>query len=215
MKVEERKSKEKSINNFFKRGYKNDLNRIKDADVDKFSKTAKIHVEKITETQSKSALDVGCGTGGILLALQKKGVEQIYGVELCGEGIEVAKKRFEEYGDIEKANFFQGSIFEYTIPNVDAITIHNVMSCHPDAKGIAIKILEGNPNQIVNSMPRNIAILRIIAFILSIFTKLFMNGFKLYVHDTDEIRKLIEDAGYERVDYMKGFYWETSVFIKI
>ncbi|MHA2033540.1 MAG: class I SAM-dependent methyltransferase, partial [Candidatus Kariarchaeaceae archaeon] len=107
---DETSEREKSIGKMFDSSYRS---KPKPVIFENFDPSAKLHVNHILEEKAKSVLDVGMGAGGILLALQDQGVENLYGVELSHDGIELAKQRFKMYGDISKANFFEGSFLDY------------------------------------------------------------------------------------------------------
>ena len=107
----------------------------------KFGKTAKLHVDKIIESGATSAFDIGCGTGGILLALQHFGVEKLYGADLSSEAINLATKRFELYGDGSNVQFFIDDVLDIAPPTVDSVSLHQVVCCYPDVKGILAKAI--------------------------------------------------------------------------
>ena len=110
---------------------------IKPVNLRKVSRSVQLHVEKIEEAMAKSVLDLGCGAGGILLALQNAGVEEIHGIDASPEAIELAKKRFDKFGTLEKTSLTVGDIIQFDPPTVDAVSSHSVICCHPTAKLIA------------------------------------------------------------------------------
>jgi 2-polyprenyl-3-methyl-5-hydroxy-6-metoxy-1,4-benzoquinol methylase len=58
-------SRNKSL---FKMGYRG---KAKPVNFKKFSKSAKLHVEKISEIKAESVLDIGCGSGEIRVGNKK------------------------------------------------------------------------------------------------------------------------------------------------
>jgi len=201
--------KDKTIAKMFDTSYRS---KPKPALVENFGSCAKIHVNQILENNSKSVLDVGMGAGGILLALQNQGVERVFGVELSHEGVELAKERFELYGDITRANFYEGSFLDYNPEKVDAVSLHQVLHCHPDFRGMINKSLESSPQVIINTMPRNNWYVKLLLGFISVFTMLFKNGFRAYVHSPKEVENILSKQNYLKIFSENTFLWETSVF---
>ncbi|MHA2278393.1 MAG: hypothetical protein ACXAC2_21650, partial [Candidatus Kariarchaeaceae archaeon] len=132
------------------------------------------------------------------------------GVELSHDGIELAKQRFKMYGDISKANFFEGSFLDYNPEQVDAVSLHQVLHCHPDFKGMINKSVEASPQLIINTMPRKTWYTRLFIGIVSIFT--MFKGFRAYVHSPREVENILSVQNYVKVITEKSFFWETSLF---
>jgi 2-polyprenyl-3-methyl-5-hydroxy-6-metoxy-1,4-benzoquinol methylase len=204
---DETSEREKSIGKMFDSSYRS---KPKPVIFENFDPSAKLHVNHILEEKAKSVLDVGMGAGGILLALQDQGVENLYGVELSHDGIELAKQRFKMYGDISKANFFEGSFLDYNPEQVDAVSLHQVLHCHPDFKGMINKSVEASPQLIINTMPRKTWYTRLFIGIVSIFT--MFKGFRAYVHSPREVENILSVQNYVKVITEKSFFWETSLF---
>ncbi|MHA2172308.1 MAG: class I SAM-dependent methyltransferase [Candidatus Kariarchaeaceae archaeon] len=204
---DEKSVREKSIGKMFDSSYRS---KPKPAIFENFDASAKLHVNHILENKAKSVLDVGMGAGGILLVLQNQGVEKLFGVELSHDGIELAKQRFKMYGDISKANFFEGSFLDYNPEQVDAVSLHQVLHCHPDFKGMINKSVEASPQLIINTMPRKTWYTRLFIGIVSIFTML--KGFRAYVHSPREVENILSVQNYVKVITEKSFFWETSLF---
>ncbi|MHA2250442.1 MAG: class I SAM-dependent methyltransferase [Candidatus Kariarchaeaceae archaeon] len=205
---DEKSKREKSIGKMFDSGYRS---KPKPATIENFDSSAKLHVNHILENKAESVLDVGMGAGGILLALQNRGVEKVFGVELSHDGIELAKQRFEMYGDISRAIFFEGSFLDYSPEKVDVVSLHQVLHCHPDFKGMIKKSVEASPQLIINTMPRKTWFTRLFIGIISIFTRL-LQGFRAYVHSPKEVEIILSDHNYVKVFTEKSFFWETCVF---
>ncbi|MFV2016810.1 MAG: class I SAM-dependent methyltransferase, partial [Candidatus Heimdallarchaeota archaeon] len=92
---------------------------IKPINLEKTSRSVKLHVKKIEEAKAESVLDLGCGSGGILLALQNAGIKEIHGIDASPEAIEMVKKRFEKFGTLENTSFTVGDITQFDPPAVD------------------------------------------------------------------------------------------------
>ncbi|WP_352418093.1 class I SAM-dependent methyltransferase [Proteiniborus sp.] len=74
-----------------------------------YNPTHKIQVQEIEDgvtwlvENSKSTIDFGCGGGRVMLRCLDKGMEYVYGIDLCNNAIEIAKKVIEKCNYEEKA----------------------------------------------------------------------------------------------------------------
>ena len=200
--------RENSIGKMFDDSYRSEP---KPPNFENFDPSAKLHVNHILENNSKTVLDVGMGAGGMLLLLQERGVESVFGVELSHEGVKLAKKRFEMYGDITRAQFFEGSFLDYKPGKVDVVSLHQVLHCHPNLKGMVYKSLEASPELIINTMPKKRWYTTLVINIMSLFTSL-LRGFRVYSHSPKEIEKILSEHNYVKIFANESFFWETSVF---
>ena len=174
-----------------------------EAKIPKLEETGQIHVKKILDSEAISVLDLGCGAGGILLELQKKGVKFIHGIDASPEGIELAKKRCEKFGTLENTIFTVGNIINFDPPIVDAVSSHAVLHCFPDAVGIVKKAMEKRPQLVVitfaNDKISTKIMLRFVNsmfWVYGLFSK-FIKGRKIYIHSRDKIHTYFEENGYE------------------
>lgn len=178
---------------------------------DNFDPSAKLQIKHILENKAKTVLEVGMGAGGMLLVLQERGVELVYGVELSHEGIKLAQKRFELFGDIDRAVFFEGSFLDYKPQKVDVVSFHQVLHCHPDIEGMVYKSLEASPNIIINTMPRKTWYTTVFFNLISLF-KFAAKGFKPYSHSPKKVETILHEYNYSKIFTEKSFIWETSLF---
>ncbi|OLS17018.1 MAG: Ubiquinone/menaquinone biosynthesis C-methyltransferase UbiE [Candidatus Heimdallarchaeota archaeon LC_3] len=194
---------------------------VKPVNLDKMDQSAKLHIEKIKETRAESVLDFGCGTGGILLALQQAGVKEIHGIDASPEAIEMIKKRFEKYGTLEKTSFTAGDILQFDPPVVDVVSSHFVLCCHPNAIGMVDKATEKYPKIIVISFPNDNILTKtgavfanIILWISGLF-KRSNRGLRWYAHSTKKINVKFEENGYRQIFIEKSFINQTLIYEKV
>jgi SAM-dependent methyltransferase len=208
--------KENTANkNLFAMGYRG---KAKPINLDKFSKSAKLHVEKILESKAKSTLDIGCGSGSILLALQKSGVDDLFGIELTPQAIELATKRFESYGKINKVKFMEGDIVDLDPPFVESTSLHKVVCCYSSPEGMIEKTVKKKPKVLVITLPRYRLLTKVSTFFENAFLKIFsifkpsIRGSKSYLHKTSLVDDLLMKNGYEKTFSNKEMFWETNEY---
>lgn len=200
---------------YFASDYKGE---IKPVNLEKSDKSVQLHVEKIQEANVESVLDLGCGSGGILLALQNAGIKEIHGIDASPEAIEMMKKRFEKYGTLEGTTFTAGDIIQYDPPVVEAVSSHMVLCCHPNAVGIVSKATEKKPKMVVISYPQDKLLFKIALVFLNVliwFGGLFkksIRGFKAFAHSTELVNSTFEENGYKLIFSEKSFIVQTLIY---
>ncbi len=62
--------------------------------------------------KGKKILDVGCGSGRYMLEAGRRGAQHVYGVDLSGNMLELAKKMTDENGVKNRCKFVQGDFLQ-------------------------------------------------------------------------------------------------------
>ncbi len=185
----------------------------KTANYSNFDQVGKHFIDKILSTNVNSVMDVGMGAGGLLLLLQNSGIEKIIGIEISQKGIELARKRFELFGDLTSATFIKGDFTKLNPPTAELICFNNVLHCHPDLKGMLDKAIALEPKYLIFNIPKKTRVIQTLFFVTSLFTRL-ANGFRPYVHSSDIIRELFDSSGYILQDKTNQGIWEIYFYKK-
>lgn len=194
---------------------------IKPVNLDKIDRSVKLHIQKIGDANAESVLDLGCGSGGMLLALQNAGINEIHGIDASPEAIEMVKKRFEKFGTLENTSFTVGDIIQFDPPAVDAVSSHSVLCCHPDAIGIVNKATQKNPKMVIITFPKDNLLIKSFMFCFNIGLWVIgrfnrsIRGRKFYVHSTVSVNDKFEENGYELVFSDKSFFSQTLIYEKL
>ena len=130
-------------------------------------------LEKVGIGEGAHVLDVACGTGAITEELHSLTGREVLGIDISGEMINVAKRKFEgkEWAKFEKADFLQfepSPIVQFEQPRqqnkkgeaFDDIVIYNAYPHFLDPRALAKKahvlLKDGGRLAIVHSLGRNI-----------------------------------------------------------
>ncbi len=193
---------------------------IKPVNLETIASSELLHIQKIEEANAESVLDLGCGAGSILLALQNAGIEEIHGIDASPNAIEMIKKRFEEFGTLEKTTFTVGDIIQFDPPIVDVVSSHTVLCCHPNAIGMINTATEKNPKMVVITFPKDNLLTKTLIFFLNRmlwvmgrFSK-SNRGLKAYIHSTESVNSTFEENGYNLVFKEKSFVLQTLSYEK-
>ena len=177
------------------------------------AETAKRHIDQITEDSSvKTAIDVGSGAGGIVIGLLDKDLDFVYGVDLAPSMVEAAQLRLEKKGYLDKSKIEKISFLDFSFENnFDAVSLHQVLCCHPDRQSMLAKAISAKPKIIVMTLPRTRLFFRLGAGLLAQIRKI-KKGFRFYVHDIKKIDNQLAEANYELIDTYKKFFWNTRTY---
>lgn len=175
-------------------------------------KSAELHISSIAENNTKVAIDVGSGPGSIVLGLLENGVQRVIGVDLSDEMCKIAKERISEKRLDSRSEIIKGSFLEIDQPkDLDAISLHRVLCCHPDRELMLEKSMENMPKTISITIPRSWLVGRILMGFVGLFARLF-NTFRPYIHSQKVIDNQLQERGYSKVNEYKTFVWVTSVY---
>jgi len=212
------KQKEKKIGQFFNRESKSYAKRHDDKGI---GKSALRHASFVGDQNIESVLDVGSGPGSVLIEMLKNGVKVGFGIDLSKEMNEIARKRILEEG-IEEDRFTlgHGSFLDMNKENfpdmpeqVDAVSLHMVLCCHPDREAMLDKTTSLNPTAIVLTVPRRWLVLRFVVGIYGLFSKI-RGAFRPFIHSQKSIDKQLSEVGYKLVERKKSLGWVMSAYTK-
>lgn len=179
------------------------------------SKTAFAHIDSITNQKAKTAVDVGCGSGRILIQLLENGVQQVTGIDLSSKMIELASKNVEKKTFVQHVKLINGSFLEITPEKIDALSLHRVLCCHPDRERMLEQAIAYHPDIIVLTIPKQWIFLRIpLNILIKLRNLLKRHEFLPYMHKQKVIDKQLAMAGYISQKQVKTFIWVTTVYQK-
>jgi SAM-dependent methyltransferase len=83
-----------------------------------------------------SILELGCGTGGLAVALLEIGAARVDGIDLSPGSLETARRRAEEAGVADRASFALGDGSRVALEPHDWVVLDRVICCYPDVEAL-------------------------------------------------------------------------------
>lgn len=208
MPIDDLDKKENAIKSFFNAESKSMASRHDNKGI---PSTAQAQVDDILSTEAKIVIDVGSGPGSVMIKLLGGDVEHVYGVELSDKMNEIAKERIEnEDIDPSRYSLTNQSFLDLEQKQVDAVSLHRVLCCHPDREGMLNKSISYKPHIVTLTVPRPWLFMRFVIKIFAIFAKRSGN-FHPYGHSQEGIDKQMLENNYSVKSRKKGFFWvQTS-----
>ncbi len=168
----------------------------------------------------RTVLDIGCGTGDLMLALLARGASSATGMDLGAGGIRDARELAVFRGLADRARFVLGDGATTRLEPADVVTANRVVCCYPHVDGLIGNATEAARSVFAYSAPVDRGpvggINRAAAWVSNRWyairdTK--YRGFRVYVHDLDAVDRAVGAAGFERVvDQRVRWGWRLQVF---
>jgi len=168
-------------------------------------------VRALLDEEVESVLDVGSGPGSLLLELAHGGVEDLVGMDLSPEMNTIAERRLKDEG-FENIKIIQGSFLEEDLERqLEAISMHRVLCCHPNREGMLDQSMRYQPRLITLTIPRDWKILRLLVGGFGIMARL-THSFRPYIHTQRRVDQQLQKHGYQVIKRHKGWMWVTTTY---
>ena len=162
-----------------------------------------------------TVLEIGCGTGALLLELLRRGAVSATGVDLSPKMIQLANALAGESGQSNSISFEVGDGAVKGLASSDIVILDAVLCCYPDVTALVENSSSVASKYYAFAVPddRRFAV-RVLKPLLPL-QWFFMRrgGFKFFIHPTLTICKLLEARGFRQVlRSPTGRIWSTFLF---
>lgn len=171
---------------------------------------------------SRTMLDVGCGTGDLALASLARGADHATGIDLGGGAIAQARSLAAERGLTDRASFTVGDGAVVPLAPHDVVALNRVLCCYPSIESLLANTLGAARAVYAYSAPVHVGLMgRVNRISVAISNRWFglrekkFRGFRAFVHDLDAVDRTIAAAGFRRVhDSRVRGVWQLAVFTR-
>ena len=164
--------------------------------------------------EGKSVLEIGCGVGGLLLALLEKGGRSACGVEISEGMIAKARELARESGVSERVSYVQGDFVPSyaNVPQADIVVMDKVLCCYPDPKMLIERSTVKAGVLYAVSYPRESWLSKLFFTTSERLGTLLRWSFHPFYHEPRELEALIRRQGMEEVDSRATPMWQVKMF---
>lgn len=166
------------------------------------------------DLEGATVLEVGGGTGSLLVELLKRGAACAINVELAPAYLIASKALAEQFGFKDRftclvADFAHDSD---DIPVTDLVIMHRVVCCYPDMPGLVSAAARHARCILALSFPRDVWFTRLHIEAQAWWLRREGLTFRNYVHSPAAILQVAVGSGLRLVHQSSSGSWQTAVF---
>ena len=159
-------------------------------------------------------LDIGGGLGGIQHALLAGEVVQATHVDASTAYMKAAREEATRREIDEQITFLHGDFVDLAeeIPPADIVTLDRVVCCYDDMQAL-VGISAGKAKKLYGIVfPRDLRLFRMMLPVVNFFIGLTGSPFRIFLHSTDQVEKILMDQGLVSSYYRKSGFWQIMVY---
>lgn len=164
-----------------------------------------------------SVLELGCGTGGLAVALLQMGAQRVHGLDLSPGSIEVARRRAAQAGFAEQAVFGVGNAADAKLEAHDWTVLDRVICCFDDAERLLANAQRSTRRRLAISIPESRGWRGLVnrpLWAAEAAWDTLTGGCRGYVHDIRRIERQLAQAGFRALPGRQGHsgLWYIGVY---
>ena len=162
-----------------------------------------------------SVLELGCGTGGLSVALLEMGAARVTGIDLSASSIEVARRRAAAAGHGEHASFEIGNAAEAATEPRDWVLLDRVICCYGDVERLVGRAIDLAGERIALSVPESRGWRGLVnrpLWLAEYAWDRWFGGCRGYVHDLKRIERRLATAGFTATATARVGLWHIGVY---
>jgi SAM-dependent methyltransferase len=168
------------------------------------------------EPAGRTVLELGCGRGGLLLALAQAGLKGATGVDLSPASIDAARKRFEQAHLSDRVRLSVGDAARVPLESHDWVILDRVMCCYPDIERLLANTLPAARQIYAFTVPSSRGwrgvIARIDEWLENAWNSIRGRPCPGYVHDLDLIEERLTVAGFRLLHRDHQRLWHIAIY---
>jgi magnesium-protoporphyrin O-methyltransferase len=164
----------------------------------------------------RSVLELGCGRGGLLLALTQAGAASATGVDLSAASIDAARNRFEQAQLSDRVRLSVGDAARVPLEPQDWVILDRVMCCYPDIERLLANTMPAARRLYAFTVPSSRGwrgvIARLEEGLENAWNSLSGRPCPGYVHDLDLIEERLTAAGFRLRHRDQQRLWHLAIY---
>jgi hypothetical protein len=162
--------------------------------------------------ENATVLEIGGGVGAIGLELLKAGADRAIEVELSPNYEGPAAELVQELGFEGRVERRLGDVVAEgeAVPPADAVLMHRVVCCYPDADALVGLAAERAQRYLVLSFPRERRLIRLGGHVINLWFRLRRWDFRFYPHSRDTILAAAARQGLRPALEHRGRIWQVA-----
>lgn len=163
-------------------------------------------------------LDVGCGTGDLLVRALEAGAAHATGADLSSEAIAQASALTRERGFAERADLWVGDAAVEPLESHDVVVLDKVICCYPDADALIARSTAAARRVYAFAVPESRGFWGVVArlrwFVFDFVERLRGGDHPRFIHERTEVEAKVIAAGFRPVHTGREFVWFVGVYAR-
>jgi 2-polyprenyl-3-methyl-5-hydroxy-6-metoxy-1,4-benzoquinol methylase len=164
-----------------------------------------------------SVLEIGCGTGGVSVALLEMGARSVKGVDLSAASVDLARRRAAHAGFAEQATFEVGQGAAVGGEEHDWVVVDRVLCCDGNLDRMLGAVIGAARSRIAVSVPESRGWRGLVnrpMWAAENVWDLLHQGCRGYVHDVRRIERRLASAGFRGLSSGHVGLWHVAVYAR-
>lgn len=157
-------------------------------------------------------LEIGGGVGALEAELLQMGAAHAVNVEMSPAYEPYARELWRESGVQERAEYRVGDVTKNGVSSADAVVMHKVVCCYPDADALVGAAAERTGRYLVLSFPRERRLTRIGFGGLNVLARMLRWEYRSFIHPVTTISRAAERHNLRLVHSDRGLVWQIAAF---
>jgi Methyltransferase domain len=160
--------------------------------------------------QGMTVLEIGGGVGAVTAELLDSGAGRAINMEMSPAYEPFARELWREAGVEERAEYRIGDVTNDGVPAADAVVMHKVVCCYPDADALVGAAAERTGRYLVMSFPRERWLTRVGFSSLNALARLLRWEYRSFIHPFADVVGAAERRGLRLAQHDEGFVWQIA-----
>jgi 2-polyprenyl-3-methyl-5-hydroxy-6-metoxy-1,4-benzoquinol methylase len=157
-------------------------------------------------------LEIGGGVGALEAELLQMGAAHAVNVEMSPAYEPYARELWRESGVEERAEYRVGDVTKNGVASADAVVMHKVVCCYPDADALVGAAAVRTGRYLVLSFPRERRLTRIGFGGLNLLARILRWEYRSFIHPVSTISRAAERHELRLVHSDRSLVWQIAAF---
>jgi SAM-dependent methyltransferase len=165
-----------------------------------------------------TVLDIGCGTGDLIVRSLEAGAAHATGADLSSEAITQASALARERGFAEHTDLWVGDAAIEPLEAHDVVMLDKVICCYPDADALIARSTAAARRLYAFTVPESHGfwglVSRVRGFVFHLVERLRGEDHPRFVHDRTTVEAKVIASGFRPVRTGREFVWFVGVYAR-